>query len=807
MSARSTENSDSLWERMFAALEAFRREHGHCNVPKRFPENPRLGEWVIRQRQARQRGTLSPERLKRLEALGLSWNPSADASAQAWERMFAELAAYRERCGHTDVSRRSEDRALATWLEAQRRALAQGKLPADRAERLESLGVGGGSRDRAWDGFLAKLSAFRERFGHTDVPSTYAEDPALAAWVERQRLRERAGKLDPERAQRLTEVGFTFRKSDADWEQHFQALRAFKAEHGHCDVTKSAPDLSLYHWVHGMRRQFARGQLSSDRAARLRELGFSFRVEEQIRHTRYWEDMYQRLLELKARRGHLRVGPHEVGERALGTWIRVQRGLSAKGEMRPERRRKLEAIGFSFDVREDQWLARATELESFLRAHGPNENPPREAPTRRLAEWVDRQRVLAAKGRLEPSRRQHLDALGFAWSLLPRSVEEAGDTELAALGEFRRIHGHLDVPRALGAHRPLAEWMDAQRALWAEGTLDARLTRALEARGFPFTADEIAWEASFARLASHARRHGHLRLPSTMELAGWLETQRALARAGQLPLDREERLEAIGALGGTALVEAPAPATAPARAEPRRAERPVLAGVSGLTQRFGRKWALRDVGFTVRQGEVLGVTGAAGAGKTTLLHALAGLLPADGAVTFQGAALSPERRKDALFFLPENVQPWPERQVGWVLDFIQKLHGGAADARAEVERALGLAPWREKRMSALSVGQRKRVLLAAALLTPQPLLLLDEPFEGMLPEEARAAAGLLRDVAARDRTLLIALAPGDAEAAALCERHLLLAEGRAVGEGTLEALRTKAGRPGAALEEVLRALA
>src|SRR5262245_52137316 len=100
-----------------------------------------------------------------------------------------------------------------------------------------------------------------------------------------------------------------------------------------------------------------------------------------------------------------------------------------------------------------------------------------------------------------------------------------------------------------------------------------------------------------------------------------------------------------------------------------------LLTVQGISKQFRPNWVLRDVSFSVNPGEVLGLIGPNGAGKTTLLEALAGLLPVDaGTVNFQNRMLNPSRRKNALFYLPDNIAPWAEQRLGWALTFFEKIY-------------------------------------------------------------------------------------------------------------------------------------
>jgi ABC-2 type transport system ATP-binding protein len=157
--------------------------------------------------------------------------------------------------------------------------------------------------------------------------------------------------------------------------------------------------------------------------------------------------------------------------------------------------------------------------------------------------------------------------------------------------------------------------------------------------------------------------------------------------------------------------------------------------------------------------------------------------------------------------MPDAIAPWPAQSLGWALDFTLRFFAGRADLRDEVVRSLALEPLLPARMGTLSKGERKRALLAIGLLTPQPVLLVDEPLDGLDLRQSRELAATLRSHAARGRTLVLSIHQ-IAEAARLCDRFVLLSAGRVRAEGTLDELEAQAAAPNASgdLEEVFLAL-
>jgi ABC-2 type transport system ATP-binding protein len=163
-----------------------------------------------------------------------------------------------------------------------------------------------------------------------------------------------------------------------------------------------------------------------------------------------------------------------------------------------------------------------------------------------------------------------------------------------------------------------------------------------------------------------------------------------------------------------------------------------------------------------------------------------------------------------LFYLPDAITPWPAQPVRWAIDFTLGLFEGRSNLRDDVVRALDLESLLDRPIGVLSKGQRKRVLLAIGLLTPQPLLLADEPFEGLDLRQTRDIAQALRSYAGGQRTMLLSIHQ-ISDAARVCDRFVLLSGGRVRGEGKLDelsALATSRGRNVSAsdLEEVFLAL-
>jgi ABC-2 type transport system ATP-binding protein len=231
-----------------------------------------------------------------------------------------------------------------------------------------------------------------------------------------------------------------------------------------------------------------------------------------------------------------------------------------------------------------------------------------------------------------------------------------------------------------------------------------------------------------------------------------------------------------------------------------------LMRVVGLTKQYNGQTALDHATFSVCAGEILGIIGPNGAGKTTLIEAVAALLPVDaGEILWQGRPLAPAKRHQFIFYLPDGIQPYQDQSVAHVLLLFADIYGVPVSHVAETIRSLGVGPVLTSRVHALSKGYARRLLLALGLLTPHPLLLMDEPFDGFDLRQTREIVGVLRNISRQGRTLVLAIHQlSDAER--VCDRFLLLVGGRVRGLGTLDELRAHASLPAGTLEELFLAL-
>ena len=214
-----------------------------------------------------------------------------------------------------------------------------------------------------------------------------------------------------------------------------------------------------------------------------------------------------------------------------------------------------------------------------------------------------------------------------------------------------------------------------------------------------------------------------------------------------------------------------------------------LIEIDGLTKRFGPIEAVRGISFTVERGEVLGFLGPNGAGKSTTMKMIAGFLaPSAGRAVLRGfdVTAEPLKAKRVLGYLPEGAPAYPDMTPSTFLTFVGRIRGFSG---AELVRRVGLAAERVdldsvlyQPIETLSKGYKRRVGLAQALLHDPEVLILDEPTDGLDPNQKHQVRTLIQGMAA-DKAIIISTHILE-EVDAVCTRAMVIARGTVLADGT-----------------------
>ncbi|MCD6434381.1 MAG: ABC transporter ATP-binding protein [Candidatus Diapherotrites archaeon] len=236
--------------------------------------------------------------------------------------------------------------------------------------------------------------------------------------------------------------------------------------------------------------------------------------------------------------------------------------------------------------------------------------------------------------------------------------------------------------------------------------------------------------------------------------------------------------------------------------------------IIALAKKYGSdKTAVHDLSFSLRRGEILGLVGPNGAGKTTTLKCIIGLVrPTAGNIWVEGNPAGSREARAAIAYIPETPLLYDDLTVTEHLKFVAMAYRvpqkRAIQRIDQLLRDFELEEEKDETPLAFSRGMRRKLSVVCALVHDAPVLLVDEPFTGLDPHAVWTLKKWLRRARAEGRSVLLSTHMlGIAEE--LCDRFLILHQGRKIAEGTLAELRELpklSGRTEASLEEVFISL-
>jgi dsDNA-binding SOS-regulon protein len=288
--------TESDWQAQFERLQAFQYQHGHCEVPKKYPGD--LGVWVRKQRldKKQRHKCLTPSRISRLESLDFTWVGSrtrvtsfSEKQEAKWDGMFERLKEYKQLYGDSNVPYSyNADKKLSTWVLNQRQEFKLKPYLFDamrpdgvtRKEKMDGLGFLWVSQreilsEEKWDEMFDRLRAYKKEHNNCNVPRFYDKDERLALWVVRQRQELKNNKQlltsirndGTTRKQLLDDIGFAWKLRDrlvtnpdsAEWDRKYDVLQLYKAQYGHCNVPREwKEDEELAKWAVRQRHELRR---------------------------------------------------------------------------------------------------------------------------------------------------------------------------------------------------------------------------------------------------------------------------------------------------------------------------------------------------------------------------------------------------------------------------------------------------------------------------------------------------------------------------------------------------------------------
>ena len=209
--------------------------------------------------------------------------------------------------------------------------------------------------------------------------------------------------------------------------------------------------------------------------------------------------------------------------------------------------------------------------------------------------------------------------------------------------------------------------------------------------------------------------------------------------------------------------------------------------ITNLTKKFGEQTALNNINLSIEKNEIVGLLGPNGAGKSTLMKSITGVVKIDeGEILFNDKDITQYQieSKKNIGFLPENNPLYQEMFVKEYLNFVADIHKIPSERIDEVIELVGITPEKSKKISQLSKGYKQRVGLAQAILHQPDLLILDEPTNGLDPNQIIEIRNVIKEIG-KEKTIILSTHIMQ-EVEALCSRVILIHKGNILQDTSIE---------------------
>jgi hypothetical protein len=464
------ERLESSWDFFFGQLLKFKEENGHCLVTK----NNSLGAWVGRQRHEKKKGILTQYKIDKLNQVEFCWD--ADRT-KPWDYFYHQLVEFKKIYSHCNVpAKHAENQRLAHWVSSQRARNRLGSLDKNYKDLLDTIGFSWSltSPKKTWETFYIELSDYKKREGHANVPVNY-KDKQLANWLRKQRELLVKDRLPLENRNRLLSLGVIADPFNSYWDEQFAKLVTFSENHGHTKVpARWNEDRKLSTWVDKQRQKYKSGLLSDAKIERLISIGFVFSFHEDT-----WEKKYSELEDYYKRTGHSDVPARWKENKALATWVGVQRINYKKGSLSNERIQLLERFNFLWDERGIAWDKNYASLKEFYDRFAHTRVPRIWPENTALPGWMQNLRTLKKKELLTSEQIESLLNIGFSF----HPHDDQWNQSYNSLKDLIQNNSSFNI-REDDIPKSLKRWLFTQQQGFFAGKLSNDRLSKLRALGF-----------------------------------------------------------------------------------------------------------------------------------------------------------------------------------------------------------------------------------------------------------------------------------------------------------------------------------
>ena len=457
------------WNKMYELAKKYYKHYGDLKIPFSFKtingyesdENGyNLGFWISTQRVKYKNGTLSEDRIEKLEKIDMIFGIGRQ---DVWNKMYDLAKKYYEHHGNLKISHsfktingyETDEKGykLGFWISKQRINYKNGTLSEDRIEKLEEIGmIFENVYKDTWNMMYKLAKKYYEHYDNLKIPKMFKtingyeideKGYNLGVWIATQKTNYNKSILSEDKIEKLEEIGMIFKKvNDNTWNMMYKLAKKYYEHYGDLKISRSFKTINGYEidkngynlgfWISNQRVRYKNDTLSEDRIKQLEKIDMIFGIGKQDAWNIMYDlakKYYEHYGNLKIPRSFKTVNGYETDEKGykLGVWITTQKTNYNKSILSEDRIKKLEKIGMMFEnVNDDKWN-KMYELAKKYYEHYDNLKIPKMFKTingyeideegYNLGAWINTQRFSYKKGTLFEDRIEKLEEIGMMWNI------------------------------------------------------------------------------------------------------------------------------------------------------------------------------------------------------------------------------------------------------------------------------------------------------------------------------------------------------------------------------------------------------
>ncbi|MDE6285302.1 MAG: helicase associated domain-containing protein [Bacilli bacterium] len=542
---------ETQWNEMYKLAEEYFNDNGDLFVNIKYEINGiALGQWISTQRQNKKLNKLSSERIKKLENIGMIWNPMQSS----WEEYYQLAKVYYKENNNLNIPSDYiyNDKNLGMWIGSQRQKYKNKKISEDRIRLLNLLNMDWVGRDNEmlWNEMYILAKDYYDKYGNLKVPQNYqVNNKNLGNWIRNQRSNYNSKLLTEEQIAKLTAIDMIWNTIIEQWDKMYLYAKEYYEKNGNLDVPsnyKTADGINLGNWIMCQKDKYKNGmyKISSSQVKLLEEIGIVWDVAETN-----WFNNYNIAKEYYNANQHLLIpDTYVIDGIAIGRWIGTQRKNYKNKILEDNKIKLLNEIGMIWDVNVEKWQKMYSYALEYYNKH-KNLNIPNKYKVNGydISNWVVKQREKYKKGTLTKEQIKLLEDIEMNWNPTENLWEEMYDLA----NKYFKNNGNLMIPQWYEINnRKLGEWILSQRQLYKNNRLSSDKIEKLNAIKMNWNPQEQQWQQMFEEAKTYYLENGNLEIPQRYvnengtKLGVWISNLRQ--NKEKLDKSKIEQLDKIG---------------------------------------------------------------------------------------------------------------------------------------------------------------------------------------------------------------------------------------------------------------------